>query len=104
MQNTAIVAAKDSSLQKKLLSEAHVSVREGEREPLALGFVMELRSIAGSDKRHSSTPLRCICDPPRGFLDLPPRRGEILCNAATVQRAGRAQNRHLSTRGVSRPR
>jgi len=32
-------------------------VREDEREALAFGFVKELRSIAGSDKRHSSTPL-----------------------------------------------
>jgi hypothetical protein len=32
-------------------------IREDEREAFAFGFVMELRSIAVSDKRHSSTPL-----------------------------------------------
>src|SRR6266446_6109686 len=70
MQDTAIAAAKDSSLQKELLSEAHVSVREDEREALAFGFVMELRFLAGSDKRHRSTPLRCICNPPRGSCSI----------------------------------
>jgi hypothetical protein len=37
-------------------------IREDEREAFAFGFVMELRSIAVSDKRRSSTPLRRICN------------------------------------------
>src|SRR5580700_10286214 len=92
MQNTAIAAAKDSSLQKELLSEAHVSVREDEREALAFGFVMELRSIAGSDKRHSSTPLKCICNPPRGSCSIyyrvegaPMPRGDSAMRGASAE-------------------
>src|ERR1700730_9071329 len=101
MQNTAIVPAKDSSLQKELLSKAHVAVREDEREALAFGFVMELRSIAGSDKRHSSTPLRRICNLLRGSCSINCRVEQgLLRAAATVQCcAGRAQSRHPEPAG-----
>jgi hypothetical protein len=54
----AAVAALNSGLKKELLSKTHVSVREDEREAIAFAFVIELRSIAGSDEGHSSNSFK----------------------------------------------
>jgi hypothetical protein len=93
MQKAAVAALKDSGLEKELLSKTHVSVREDERKAIAFAFVIELRSIAGSDKGHSSNSFKMYLQSASWFvLDLLPRRAggcyapRRQCNAAPGER------------------
>jgi hypothetical protein len=54
MQDTAVPFTQDASLQKELLSEAHVAVGEDEWGAVALDFIMQFHPIRCSDKRHGT--------------------------------------------------
>ena len=57
MQDTTVALTKDASLQKELLSKAHVAVSEDERKAVAFYFVVEFRSIGCSYEWHDPLPI-----------------------------------------------